>query len=422
MKLVGMVLVASIMVVMQAGVSRTVVTDIPSHQASSNIQKTQETSAFLQELDKRFGGDVEVVAAYGPQGMQGDIFKYFTGVCVPSVASLPVRQELYANGQTTTVASMYMQQAATLGKSIHFLKDVYCCTTNDLSLWFAQQARATDGKLMRVLRAGASDRLDSAVTDDLHAAIVLLEKTTSHERVLFNPEERGYIKFIIMKHKKIIPNAQRALSFLSVANWLWKQATKIFTREAELNESRKVVFKAFPAQELSKKIASPTLKNIFISFANTGSLDEFFAAWDTVEAFFNNNQRPFLSFFTLDATGQIDISAAMSGVLKDFTGLTAVFMHYLFLYFVQGTVEQKAMTIEQLLDLYNKVNSLPIVDAIAVLSTLAQQISFIIDALRQQDGGLDFGQWLKENWIVFPIVVGVIVIKVAQYFYQQNNG
>lgn len=362
MKLVGLVLIASLVVVMQAGVCDTPVLGVrvPTQQAS-------------YERGNDFCGDLG-------------------------------------------------QQVGKLNNYVHFLRDIYGCATTNLSSWFAEQARKIDGNLVKVLRASANDRLDYTVTADLREAISFLEKTIKSERVAYNLEERHQIKLIITKQKKFIPNAHRALSFLSVANWLWKQATKIFLREPELKQSLKQAIQDFPAVALAGMVSSPTIKNMCLSLSKTGTFDELFLAWDAVSSYIQGDQQKFLTLFKEDFADKPDASMVNDKIISDFAGIIAVLMSYSIQFLTQESSEQKSLNIDQLLDLYNKVSTLPIVDAIVTLSTLAQQFSSIIDVLRQQDGNLDFGQWLKENWVVFPIVVGVIVVRVVQYFYQQNAG
>lgn len=363
MKLVGMVLVASLVVVMQAGVCDTPVLGV---QVSAQQGSCEKSSVR--------GNDIHDDS---------------------------------------------LQQLETY---VHFLKDIYGCTTTNLSGWFAGQARTIDGRLVDILKEKANDRLTPEVTEDLRTAIAFFEKTINHERVIYNPEERRQIKLIITKHKRFIPNHRGMLSFLSFANWLWKQATKVFLRESELKQSLKEAIQAFPAAELAASISSPTLRDICLKLSQKASLDDFFAAWEAVSAYIKGDKKQLLKLFSLDFANQADSAVSGDKIVKDFAGMIAVFMNYTVQYFTLETVEQKALNVEQMLDLYNKVSSLPIVDAIVTLSTLAQQFSSVVTVLQKQDGNLDFGQWLRENWVVFPIVLGVIVVKVTQYFCQQNSG
>ncbi len=91
-------------------------------------------------------------------------------------------------------------------------------------------------------------------------------------------------------------------------------------------------------------------------------------------------------------------------------------MHCTIQCFPQGQLAKKALTLEQLLSVYEKISALPIIEAFIALSALSTQITSIIDGLKQQDGSPDFSQWLKNNWVVLPIMAGVVAIRVAQYF------
>ncbi len=315
------------------------------------------------------------------------------------------------------------QQVSDLNKSIDFLKGICACSAKDLASWFKVQGSAIDRNVSRLIKnavANNNDRLSFQGAQELKDAATLLERHGIVGRPSLDAIDRKQIKKTIEKYARCIPlHAKRALSLLSVANWFWNQAKTILSYKKSVEQSLQTFLKNFPSKAVAEKVTSPTLKKAILAVGETGRLADFFAAWDALEAFLKNNQS-LNEVFALDFAEHLGSEDTTSIIVKDFTSLAAVLMEYVLEYVTQNAIEQKTISVDQLLNLYNKINELPIIEAISTLGALATQFSAVLDMLRQQDGNVDLGQWLKNNWVIIPVVVGVIVVKVAQYFYPQQ--
>lgn len=71
-----------------------------------------------------------------------------------------------------------------------------------------------------------------------------------------------------------------------------------------------------------------------------------------------------------------------------------------------------AVSLVSVLDEFNK---LPIVQAIKTIASLIKEIKNLVQKIELQTGG-NVPEWLKNNWVMIPFAVGIVIIRVFQYF------
>jgi len=71
-----------------------------------------------------------------------------------------------------------------------------------------------------------------------------------------------------------------------------------------------------------------------------------------------------------------------------------------------------AVSLVSILDEFNK---LPVLQAIKAIASLIKEIKNLVQKIELQTGG-NVPIWLKDNWIMIPFAVGIVIIRVIQYF------
>ena len=71
-----------------------------------------------------------------------------------------------------------------------------------------------------------------------------------------------------------------------------------------------------------------------------------------------------------------------------------------------------AVSLVSILDEFNK---LPIMQAIKTIASLIKEIKSLVQKIELQTGG-NVPIWLKDNWVMIPFAVGIVIIRVIQYF------
>jgi hypothetical protein len=312
-----------------------------------------------------------------------------------------------------------------LNKSMLFLGSIFSCSTSDIAQQFSSRARIIDTAIARMLKEELSNRVNNndKVTEKIQLVVALVETSLLAEKIGSDVvAAHKKIKHVLKEHQLIIPNASRALSLMSIANWLWKQSIKILTMGNELKKSLLKFTKDFPAQKLGDYVESPTLKNLLLDLQNAGNLDVFFTVWDAIQAYYSGgDKQKLISLFAIDFSNQVSSKKVPETVLKNFTGIVAAFVWYASQQVSSAVAEQKAIDLSNLYDIYNKINSLPIAGAIAALQDMIQQFSVLIHQVSSQNNFVSWGQWLKENWAAIPIVIVVCIVKIEQYFYPYDS-
>ncbi len=166
-----------------------------------------------------------------------------------------------------------------LNKSMLFLGSIFSCSTSDIAQQFSSRACIIDTAVARMLKEELSNRVNNndKVTEKIQLVVALVETSLLAEKIGSDVvAAHKKIKHVLKEHQLIIPNASRALSLMSIANWLWKQSIKILTMGNELKKSLLKFTKDFPAQKLGDYVESPTLKNLLLDLQNAGNLDVFF--------------------------------------------------------------------------------------------------------------------------------------------------
>ena len=306
---------------------------------------------------------------------------------------------------------------------VSFLKDLQKGSLQDISSWFETKARELDFEVVAILQEHVTKKkVSTSMRNDLDKVVNFIVKSAASDRIHGIAQDRSSIETTIKKYSTSLKDGKRALSLYSLASWLWQQAHKIFQQSFMLRESFKALFQEFPYAALVPHMHSPTLKSIIALAGKQGDLADVFVAWDAIKDFFQSESSTFYSFFARDFLNQADTNAAVLAIIKDFTGIIAVLMDYMIHHVSHLVLHQEEITSEDLVATFIKVTTLPVIDEVASLCDAGKQLCSVFDVIKQGYDLCAIGQWLKNNWFVFPITIGVIVIKVIHYFQPQQKG
>jgi hypothetical protein len=263
----------------------------------------------------------------------------------------------------------------------------------------------------------------------------------NEERLATNEQTyQRHVEPIMLKYKKLIPTSQRCFNIAGIANWFWDKACDIFRMGLKpfFAQTTGILLQDFPWASVEDRMRTVTFKKVVHNFKSNPSLTEFVDCWKVLATVkFDEFDETFDTLFAVDLAHASLIDSATSNptekrimyaylLLKDFSDLTTLLMHHVTKTLAEGidnkktlTDEQvalvKAVTVEQMVALYEKLNQLPIAETLNMLNNFSQQCAMIFQ-LFQQNSPIDFATWFKTNWVTIPLIVGVIIIKVAQYY------
>ncbi|KKQ49480.1 MAG: hypothetical protein US69_C0005G0038 [candidate division TM6 bacterium GW2011_GWF2_38_10] len=345
----------------------------------------------------------------------------FAGLMVVICASLCCAS---MNNISATVQEIVQERdIASIEPYVSFLRDLQKSSPQDVSSWFETKARELDFEVVAILQEHITKKkIATPMRDDLEKVINLIIKSAASDRIHGIAQDRSSIESLIKKYNTSLQDGKRALSLYSLASWLWQQVHKIFQQSAVLRDSFKILFQEFPYALLVPCMHSPTLKSIIALAGKQGDIGDIFIAWDAIKDFVQSESSTFYSFFARDFLDQADTNAVVLAIMKDFTGIIAVFMDYMFHHVSHLVLHNEEITSDELVATFIKVSTLSIIDEVAALCDTGKQLCTVFDVIKQGCSVCVLGQWLKQNWFVFPITIGVIVIKIMQYFQPQQKG
>lgn len=344
----------------------------------------------------------------------------------------------------------YKTYITSLKRHVDFLTAVCAGKQAELAEWFVDQGRIFDAEVVGSLhKAIYEKRVGSQIKRELSMALnyfqtrqnLNINDVANEERLATNEQiYQRRVEPIMMKYKKLIPASKRCFDIIHVANWFWDKACDVFRMglKAFFTETTGTLLKDFPWASAEDAMRTATFKKVVHNFKENFLLTDFVECWNALSTIkFEEADDAFETLFSIDLANTSLMSTAPDNatekrityaflLLKDFSDLTTLMMHHVTKTLAEGldnkktlTDEQralvKAVTLDQLVSLYEKLNQLPIAGTLDVLNTFSQQCAMIFQ-LFQQDTTVDFATWFKNNWVTFPLIIGVIIIKIAQYY------
>jgi|GEM_PF-5762701 hypothetical protein len=301
----------------------------------------------------------------------------------------------------------FKSYVSALNQPVSFLKELWDSDTKNLSSWFLGKSKKIYRRMAKKISHKIekhSGLLNVQEKRDLKELAVFLTKRGKGEH---NVGEReislwGKGKIVFDNHKDI--STKKLFGLYDLAQWFWLEGNSVKDDTERLKSSVKEEFEKFPFDEVLKGLKTGKMKEVLATVRNERSFNAIFSIWEIIKTY---------SDVTHD---KIEIDQQLAEeytLLKDFSDIIAVVYSFLQV-IIEKSVVYKVISMAQVIDVYNKINNLPIVDTIKTLDDCVQQLVSIIESVQSADQG--FTQWLKENWVMLPLVAGVVIIKIVQYF------
>lgn len=230
---------------------------------------------------------------------------------------------------------------------------------------------------------------------------------------------------------------------IMLADWLAGMGKELDMHAHKIKADTKHQFAAFPFAAVSEQLRSQTVKNALKYFEKRGSFKNIHECWNALLSLVSNEKdkdasNRFCIFFGQDiALAAKTICAEpiqrnlfiASMCIKDFADLSYI----LYRYIAANVALSGAMDMDNasdrkipvsyifnLLTIYDSINKLGIEDTLDTISAFIKRLTNTLDEL-QQESASSFEGWLKNKWATIPLAVGVIVVKIAQYFFSSSN-
>jgi hypothetical protein len=72
-----------------------------------------------------------------------------------------------------------------------------------------------------------------------------------------------------------------------------------------------------------------------------------------------------------------------------------------------------------LIQIYQQVEQLPIESVLQSMHCLIQRVGVMLANLNKEEGG--FVGWLKNKWVYLPIALGIVIMRIARYYWGGGN-
>jgi hypothetical protein len=273
---------------------------------------------------------------------------------------------------------------------------------------------------------------DQDVTTDISEEIVSIQHTLkqllSHDTKSLvawfeQQEETGTFVLQAMKRRKnndVSINQQEA----QVA-WI-KNTKRSLTAKNERPETSLNLGHLFPDTLLSR-IANPSIRSSLILFKTQGTIEPFLDTFYSLTK--ENDLNEYVSCLgVIYALIFNSISQVTNRDHKEETELPASLQSHLPLGTSAAHSTQQPVSQEQetgfvhgvhvavsLVGVFDEFNKLPIMQAIKTIASLIKEIKSLVQKIELQTGG-NLPLWLKDNWVMIPFAVGIVIIRVIQYF------
>lgn len=274
---------------------------------------------------------------------------------------------------------------------------------------------------------------DQDVMTDISEEIVSIQHTLrqllSHDTKSLvawfeQQEETGTFMLQAMKRRK---NNDVYIS-QQEAQMAWIKNTKrSLTAKSELPEASLNLGHLFP-DSLVSRIANPSIRSSLMLFKIQGTIEPFFDTFYSLTK--ENDLNEYVSCLGLIYVLIFDsISQVIGRAHEEESGLPAFLQSHLPLGIgaTHSTQQQAAPQVEEsgfvhgvhvavsLVGVFDEFNKLPIMQAIKTIASLIKEIKNLVQKIELQTGG-NLPLWLKDNWVMIPFAVGIVIIRVIQYF------
>ena len=304
---------------------------------------------------------------------------------------------------------------SSLDQHVMFLSQLFDGEVSDASDWFVQSGRRIGFSLRK--------QLDCLITN--HKKLSNITEVNNLEQFgqLIDLYLQGNYCDQVLREaivKKLSLGRLWGLSYLfNLCSWLFNTGKELEGQADDVKESVKEQFRFFPFDQMQDKLKSCVLRRAFSGLSKKWSFSEINDCWVALKEFaLENNSSLSGRIFADDISVKRSRMETAFVLMKDFSDMIHVF--YAYLNWVCETtcfsVEKNRSYFFNLLQVYSEIDKLPINKVIMAINRFIGKLKKALDKI-QKEAEEGFEGWLKSKWVIIPLAVGVIIVKVAQHFW-----
>jgi hypothetical protein len=320
---------------------------------------------------------------------------------------------------------------------ITFFKELFDGQTDTVAAWFNRVGRDVSVALadqVRIFITTNKTKYDRKYIQDLETFEQMLRTNPTHA-------VRSDVIIMLQADNRAMNRELRGL--LSFFSWLFGMADEIAEQHEELKRDVWLQFKEFPFKELSQRLRSGVMRGAVNSLDSEHSFKSLWSCWNVLEEFVKTENEVQQS--TFDTVFAADIEAIDDEKLtdlekkitcafvctKDFADMMYVFHTFNTHRCLQTQIENgdqrfsltefiKQNAVFDIFAIYTVIDNLRIEKMLDEISRTIKGFFKALDKLQQQ-ANTSFVGWLQSKWVLMPIAVGVVIVKVVQYFWMKDS-
>jgi hypothetical protein len=348
--------------------------------------------------------------------------------------SVGLRNQAFAVHHKMCELRTYVQA---LHNHITFFKELFEGQTATVAAWFNHVGRDVSVALadqVRIFITTNKTKYDRKYIQDLETFEQTLRTNPTHAI-------RSDVIVLLQADNRAMSRELRGL--LSFFSWLFGMAGSVAEQHEELQQDVWVQFKEFPFKELGQRLHSGVMRDAVISLNSEHSFESLWSCWNVLEEFVKTeNDDPQGAFDTVFAA---DIAVTDDGKLtdlekkitcafvcaKDFADMIYVFHTFNTYRCLQAQIGNenqrfslaefiKQNAVFDIFAIYTMIDNLRIEKMLDEISRTIKGFFKALDKLQQQ-ANTSFVGWLQSKWVLMPIAVGVVIVKIVQYFWVKDS-
>ncbi len=345
--------------------------------------------------------------------------------------SIPTRAQALELHHKMCELRTYIQA---LGSHMQFFKELFEGQTDVIAAWFKQVGRDAGMAFADQIRGFITNHRSSYDKQYIQC----LEEFEQELRM--DPQKASHSS-IIMKLQADNRVMNRELrGFLSFFGWLFGMADSIEQEQVALKTDVWVQFEGFPFEKVEQKVHSGVLCGALKDLDEKHSFDSLWACWKALAAFAHSEGDNSVQADIFDTVFAADIvvlndikltdlekkiTCAFIGV-KDLANLIYILHSYTTHKCIVAQIDKdyprlglgdflQHNAVFDLFAIYSAIDNLRIDKMLDEISRTVKGFFKALNKL-QQEANESFVGWLQSKWLLMPIAVGVVIVKIVQYF------